>query len=142
MSCIPIVSVVGAGLLLSGCAQYAQESRADLRQPAESAASTQPQKAAHTRSASFGVASYYSYGGRTANGERYNPRQLTAAHRTLPFGTKLLVTNLANGHSVRVRVNDRGPFIRGRIVDVSYAAAQQLDMLGSGVEKVKVELEQ
>jgi rare lipoprotein A len=142
MSRVPMLGVLGAGLLLSACAQSAFESKVDVMQPEECVASMRPEKAVATRSASYGIASFYSYGGRTANGERYDPGQLTAAHRTLPFGTKLRVTNLNNGRSVRVRVNDRGPFIRGRIVDVSYAAAQQLDMVGSGVEKVKVELEQ
>jgi rare lipoprotein A len=137
-----MIGILGAGLLLSACAQSAFESKADRMQPEEGVASTRAEKAAAAHAASYGIASFYLYGGRTANGERYDPRQLTAAHRTLPFGTKLRVTNLNNGRSVRVRVNDRGPFIRGRIVDVSYAAAQQLDMVGSGVEKVKVELEQ
>jgi rare lipoprotein A len=90
--------------------------------------------------ASYGIASYYSYGGRTANGERYDPKQLTAAHRTLPFGTKLQVTNVNSGRSVVVRVNDRGPFIRGRVVDVSYAAARELNLLHAGTAKVKVEV--
>jgi rare lipoprotein A len=67
-------------------------------------------------------------------------RQLTAAHRTLPFGTRLRVTNLSNGHSVTVRINDRGPFVRGRDVDVSYSAAQTLGMTEQGVAKVKLEI--
>ncbi len=77
---------------------------------------------------------------RTVRGERYDPRQFTAAHRTLPFGTKLVVMNVNGCHSVTVRVNDRGPFIRGRLVDVSYAAARRLDLIHSGVGKVKVEV--
>ena len=83
-----------------------------------------------------GVASYYKSGVQTANGERFNPFGLTAAHRTLPFGTKLRVTNLRNGKSVIVRVNDRGPFIRGRVIDLSLGAAKLVEMTSAGVVKV------
>src|SRR5215475_14084208 len=77
--------------------------------------------------AQSGVASIYSYqGGRTASGERVHPSGLTAAHRSLPFGTKVKVTNRRNGKSVVVRINDRGPFIRGRIIDVTPAGARTL----------------
>ena len=92
--------------------------------------------------AASGVASYYSHGNRTASGERFDPHELTAAHRTLPFGTKLRVTNLSNGQSVTVRVNDRGPFVPGRVVDVSHSAAQSLGMVGQGVAKVKLDVVQ
>jgi len=71
-----------------------------------------------------GMASYYKSGRRTANGERFNPNGYTAAHRSLKFGTKVRVTNLRNGRSVIVRINDRGPFIRGRIIDLTYGAAR------------------
>lgn len=89
-----------------------------------------------------GTASYYSYGSstRTATGERFNPQDLTAAHRTLPFGTRVRVTNNWNGRSVIVRINDRGPFIRGRIIDVSLGAARQLGMISTGIASVKVEV--
>ena len=83
-------------------------------------------------------ASYYQHGSRTASGERFNPSGLTAAHRSLPFGTRLKVTNRANGRSVVVRVNDRGPFIRGRGLDVSRGAAAALGMIGSGVATLHV----
>lgn len=89
---------------------------------------------------SVGVASYYGkeFGGRrTANGERFNPAGLTAAHRSLPFGTKLQVTNLRNGKTVVVRVTDRGPFARGRVLDLSYGAARAVGMVSSGTAKVK-----
>jgi len=92
--------------------------------------------------ASQGVASFYSEGGRTANGEKFDPHELTAAHPSLPFGTKLRVTNTSNGQSVTVRVNDRGPFVQGRVVDVSYSAAQALGMVGSGTAKVKLDVVQ
>ena len=90
-----------------------------------------------------GQASYYGNelaGNRTASGERFNPRALTAAHRSLPLGSKVRVTNRANGKSVIVRINDRGPFVKGRLIDVSYAAAQQISMIRSGHARVKLEL--
>jgi rare lipoprotein A len=92
--------------------------------------------------ASHGVASFYTAGTVTASGEKFNTDGLTAAHPTLPFGTRLRVTNVATGQSVTVRVNDRGPFIRGRIVDVSYSAAATLGMVGEGVAKVKLDVVQ
>ena len=84
-----------------------------------------------------GLASYYKSGKQTANGERFNPNGLTAAHRTLPFGTKLRVTNLRNGKSVVVRINDRGPFIRGRVIDLSLGAAKLVGLNRSGVAKIR-----
>lgn len=91
---------------------------------------------------SKGMASYYGYesGNRTATGERFNPQGLTAAHRSLPFGTRVRVTNTGNGRSVVVRINDRGPFIRGRVIDVSLGAAKELGMISSGVAAVKIEI--
>lgn len=90
-----------------------------------------------------GMASYYSReiaGNRTANGEVCDPRALTAAHRTLPFGSKVRVTNLANGQSVVVRINDRGPFGRGRVIDISHAAAKEIGMHRSGTARVRLAL--
>jgi rare lipoprotein A len=86
--------------------------------------------------AESGLAAFYG-GGQTASGEVSGPG-LTAAHRTLPFGTKVLVTNTRNGKSVVVRITDRGPYGRGRIIDVSRAAARELDMIGSGTATVSV----
>lgn len=83
-------------------------------------------------SAQCGKASWYALHSRTASGERMNPSAMTAAHRSLPFGTKLRVTNQRNGKSVVVRINDRGPFIRGRVLDLSRGAAQQLGFISSG----------
>jgi rare lipoprotein A len=86
-------------------------------------------------------ASYYSYemGGRkTANGELFDPNAFTAASRTLPFGTKVKVTNLKNNKYVIVRINDRGPYVKGRTIDLSYAAAEQIDMIKSGVAEVEI----
>lgn len=89
-----------------------------------------------------GLASFYTEGTKTANGETFNTRELTAAHPSLPFGTKLRVTNVTNGQSVTVRVNDRGPYVPGRVVDVSYSAAEQLGMVKGGVAKVKLDVVQ
>jgi rare lipoprotein A len=88
------------------------------------------------QAANIGMASFYKTGRLTANGERFQPLGLTAAHRKLPFGTKLKVTNLKNGKSVLVRVNDRGPFIRGRILDLSLGAAKVIGLNKSGVAKI------
>ena len=98
--------------------------------------------AAETPDASNGLASFYTEGTQTANGEKFDTHELTAAHRTLPFGTRLRVTNVATGRSVTVRVNDRGPFVAGRVVDVSYSAAQTLGMVGGGLAKVKLDVVQ
>ncbi|MDX2472576.1 MAG: septal ring lytic transglycosylase RlpA family protein [Candidatus Krumholzibacteria bacterium] len=90
-----------------------------------------------------GLASYYGhqYHGRTtANGETYDENAMTAAHRTLPFGTRVRVTNLENGKEVLLRINDRGPFVEGRIIDVSWRAAQDLDFVQEGVVKARVEV--
>lgn len=101
-----------------------------------------PRSAArHDDALAEGMASYYgaAHRGRaTANGERFDPSALTAAHRTLPFGTCLRVQNLRNQRSVEVRVNDRGPFVQGRIVDVSEAAARQLDFVREGIARVRL----
>jgi peptidoglycan lytic transglycosylase len=95
-----------------------------------------------SKPASGGLASYYSEGKSTASGEKFDANELTAAHPTLPFGTRLRVTNTATGKSVTVRVNDRGPYVRGRVVDVSYSAAQALGMLRSGTANVKLDVVQ
>jgi rare lipoprotein A len=87
-----------------------------------------------------GGASWYSLHSRTASGERMNPTMLTAAHRSLRFGTKLKVTNRNNGRAVVVRINDRGPFIRGRVLDLSRAAANQIGMVHSGTAKICYEV--
>jgi rare lipoprotein A len=94
------------------------------------------------KTASNGVASFYTEGTQTANGEKFNTMDMTAAHPTLPFGTKLRVTDVASGKSVTVRINDRGPYVPGRVVDVSYSAANALGMLDRGVAKVKLDVVQ
>ena len=90
-----------------------------------------------------GIASFYSTkfnGKRTANGEKFNNNALTAAHKTLPFGSQIKVTNLKNGLSVIVRINDRGPYVRGRIIDLSKAAAKKIGFGRSGTLRVKLEV--
>ena len=154
-----------AGATLAGCVQHtATERSASLGvSPQGSPAQAAPQRRAsvahHRRVAaasrkrirfarpaastdgSVGIASFYKYEAKTASGEQFNPRELTAAHRTLPFGTRLRVTNVATGQSVTVRVNDRGPFIPGRVVDVSHSAAKELGMIDRGITKVRLEVE-
>jgi rare lipoprotein A len=93
-----------------------------------------------TKTASEGVASFYTEGTKTASGEKFNTHDLTAAHPTLPFGTKLRVTNVSSGQTVTVRVNDRGPYVHGRVVDVSHSAADALGMVGKGLANVKLEV--
>ncbi|MEM7703459.1 MAG: septal ring lytic transglycosylase RlpA family protein [Pseudomonadota bacterium] len=95
------------------------------------------------RTLGTGVASYYGkrfHGRLTANGERFNMNAMTAAHKTLPFGTRVRVTNPSNGRSVTVRINDRGPFIRGRTIDLSRAAATKLGMISRGHARVKLDI--
>lgn len=90
-----------------------------------------------------GEASWYGkkfHGRTTASGEIYNMYKLTAAHRTLPFGTLVEVTHFENGKKVVVRINDRGPSIRRRIIDLSYAAAEQIDMIAQGIARVRIEV--
>jgi rare lipoprotein A len=90
-----------------------------------------------------GVASWYGpgfHGRRTASGEIYDQFALTAAHRTLPHGTRVRVVNLSNAREVAVRINDRGPFVDDRVIDVSYAAARQLEMIGPGTVPVRIEI--
>jgi len=98
--------------------------------------------ASGTQVASQGLASFYTEGTQTASGENFDTHELTAAHPSLPFGTRLRVTNVATGRSVTVRVNDRGPYVPGRVVDVSYSAAETLGMVGRGIAKVKLDVVQ
>ncbi len=120
---------------------YRTASRSERRTRNPEAASFT--KAAYSGGSSHsGMASYYGSesGSRTASGAHFNPSAMTAAHRTLPFGTKVRVTNKRNGRSVVVTINDRGPFIRGRIIDLSSGAAGVIGMRSSGVAPVSVEV--
>jgi rare lipoprotein A len=88
----------------------------------------------------WALASWYSQGHRTANGERFNPNALTVAHRTLPFGTELKLTNEQTGKTVVARVNDRGPFVKGRTLDVTRGVAQKLGFKDKGMEHLRMEV--
>jgi peptidoglycan lytic transglycosylase len=157
---VQVLAVAGATAMLAACTQTAMVDqkpalalRAPATQPARMVSSVvrrpvavarrhtpfTPRKHASATNA-HGLASFYAHGSRTANGEKFDPDKLTAAHRTLPFGTRLKVTDLSTGRSVTVRVNDRGPFIPGRIVDVSHSAAESLGMTGRGLAKVKLDV--
>ena len=127
-----LLLVLGMVVLGAGCAST------------PSTPSTHPQSVTSTADLrpSVGIASYYGkkyHGRKTASGETYNMNALTAAHRTMPFGTQVKVTNLANDRSVVVRINDRGPFIKGRVVDVSLEAARRLQIVGAGTARVLLE---
>ena len=138
-ACAQSPSVVSKSELLTGSRQtsLSDNPRANKRQTATLAREARPTERSVS---SVGLASYYSEGTRTASGERFNPQELTAAHPSLPFGTRLRVTNLSTGRSVVVRVNDRGPFVPGRVVDVSYSAAASLGMTEKGTAKVKLDV--
>lgn len=85
-----------------------------------------------------GQASYYRHGARTANGERFDPNGLTAAHRSLPFGSKVRVVDTRTGRAVTVRINDRGPFVHNRVIDLAQGAARELGMVSRGVASVRI----
>lgn len=134
--------------LLAGCVnqplQRQAEAPAPTPQPAPAAKAPTPQEKPRSEPSyqAQGKASYYAsrhHGRRTASGERLNNNAFTAAHRVLPFGTRVRVTNLSNERSVVVRITDRGPHGRDRLIDLSQAAARQLDMLRAGVAQVRVE---
>jgi rare lipoprotein A len=117
----------------------AAQLRAQRRHAAAAPSKRRP-AAAPKGSASHGVASFYWQPQRVASGGWFNPNAMTAAHKTLPFGTNVRVTHLGNGRSVDVRINDRGPYIAGRIIDLSKAAASILGMTAQGIARVKVEV--
>lgn len=132
--------LLGVVPMLIGCSSTARFT-SEKKNPDVRYSATKNGKA-DSKTVMQGMASYYGpkyHGRKTASGEVFDMYQFTAAHQQLPFGTKLKVTNLSNGKSVMVRVNDRGPFVGNRILDLSYGAAKQLDMLSSGVTEVKLE---
>src|SRR5262249_18025745 len=117
--------------------------RAGGESPAATGPITIPGRTAAPSRAPDGIASYYGrdhHGRKTANGETFDMYKMTAAHRSLPFGSRVRVTNLANNRSVIVRINDRGPYIAGRIIDLSQAAAEKLEMIKPGIVQVRVEV--
>jgi rare lipoprotein A len=132
--------------LVAPTRQAALEPRREVRSVAHTPVSVvrvrEPERSVAAAGGSRGLASFYTEGTETASGEKFDTHELTAAHPTLPFGTRLQVTNVATGRSVTVRVNDRGPFVKGRVVDVSYSAAQALGIVHAGVANVKVDVVQ
>src|ERR1700692_4670286 len=157
-----LFAVTLAGSLLAACAQSSVVTRNSEFAPTSRQASLQPRQTASllthrrmastkrhtpfarhnngTKVASQGVASFYTEGTETASGEKFDTHDLTAAHPTLPFGTKLRVTNVSTGRSVTVRVNDRGPYVPGLVVDVSYSAAGALGIVDKGIANVKLDV--
>lgn len=140
------VAWVAFALTMAGCVSTPASVSmppSDVSPPPEvlPAPSVLPPPAVPSPRVQIGKASWYGephHGRRTASGEIYDMRQLTAAHRTLPFGTRLLVTNLKNGRTVEVRVNDRGPVAADRMIDLSYAAAEELGAVSDGLFPVRV----
>ncbi|MBI4239191.1 MAG: septal ring lytic transglycosylase RlpA family protein [Deltaproteobacteria bacterium] len=126
-----VVVLAACSALVAGCS--AQQAHHRMQSHAPAAA-----RSYHATGSASWYGRYF-HGRRTASGERFNQRAMTCAHRHLPFGTQLRVTNLANDRSIVVRVNDRGPFVRGRIVDLSHEAARQLQFIGQGHTKVRLE---
>ena len=131
------------GLGLAGCAgeRLSVEPRA-FGAPASSGASAE--KGGRWRLYETGIASWYGgrwHGRKTANGERYDQNSMTAAHKKLPFNTRVRVTNLRTGKSCVVRINNRGPYIRGRVIDLSVAAAKKIGSHSGGISRVKLEVE-
>ncbi len=137
-----VVLCVFFGFFLLGCASTPRFTKSRTDEP--SISSTKDiQPPPNAKQSYEGIASYYAtdfHGKKTANGETFDMHKFTAAHRSFPFGTKVKVTNLENGKSVIVRVNDRGPFKLERIMDLSYGAAEALDMIATGTAKVKLDV--
>ena len=129
------------GVLLSGCVETTNYRYKNNTKPYTVGGKTYYPMASANGFTETGVASWYGpgfHGKKTASGERYNQNAFTAAHKTLPFGTNVRVTNLDNGKNTTVVINDRGPFKTGRIIDLSNAAAKQLGVVGTGTARVKI----
>lgn len=127
----------------AACERSGSGARVSGKSGASAAARSKTQARQAPKRRLIGVASYYGPGfvnRPTANGERFDPRAMTAAHRTLPFGTRVRVTNLENGRQVVVRINDRGPYRKGRVIDLSRAAARRLGFVEDGVTNVRIEV--
>lgn len=138
------IVIVSLFLVNSGCSSSPRFKRSSYGTSGQSRhfGTTATRNNSHGRSQT-GMASYYGngfHGKKTANGETYNRHELTAAHKKLPFNTRIKVTNLENNRSVVVRINDRGPFAKRRILDLSEGAAKKIDMIKSGVAKVRIEV--
>jgi rare lipoprotein A len=137
-----------AGMLLTGCASPPRFAERGDQHSGERRPVAQPGQPAQQNSGKIlltleGIASYYAHdfhGKQTSNGEIFDMNALTAAHRTFPFGTKVRVTNLENNKIVIVRVNDRGPFVEGRMMDLSMGAAKEIDLIRTGTARVRLEV--
>ncbi len=128
----PVLWVIASILLLSGCSTMTRH----LPSPPPAAAPSSAAPPAHVVTASWYGAELS--GRRTRSGEVFNPSELTAASRSLPIGSRVKVTNVSNGRAVVVRINDRGPFVKGRGIDLSHAAAQRIGFIGKGVGRVQI----
>jgi rare lipoprotein A len=139
MKSIPFVAIVlCSAFILQGCGITGRTASGSAEIPSKRTTKVKDVNAIET-----GVASWYGpdfHGRQTANGEKYDMNGMTAAHRTLPFNTMVLVENLDNGKTVEVRINDRGPFAKNRIIDLSKAAASQVEMIGPGTARVRIYL--
>lgn len=136
-----LLMVLACGALGVGCA--GSRRAPEPARPLESGAPA-ADEGGRWRTYETGVASWYGgrwHGRKTANGERYNQNSLTAAHKRLPFNTKVKVTNLRTGKSCVVRINNRGPYVRGRVIDLSVAAAKQIGSYDGGLSRVRLEVE-
>ena len=134
---------LAASLLCSACGRHRAVAHIPPTPPASSGRTAPPPATARPGTIEVGYASWYGdpyHGRRAANGEIYDKNQMTAAHRTLPFETMVKVANLENGRSTVVRITDRGPFVKGRIIDLSLAAAKQVAMIGPGTALVRLEI--
>ena len=145
-----ILLCLGLGLVAGGCAKRVPSSAssppvpkgAKQQKPYTIAGKTYRPLATAEGFTQTGIASWYGkdfHGRKTANGETYDMHGVSAAHKILPFNTKVRVTNLDNGKQIDVRINDRGPFIRGRIIDLTYTAAKRIGMVGPGTARVRIE---
>jgi rare lipoprotein A len=134
-----LAAALSLAVLVAACARTRHEPPTATPAPAAPPAAVAPPR--EPRAVLTGTASWYGephHGRTTASGERFDMHALTAAHRTLPLGTRVLVTNVANGRAVEVRINDRGPAVAERIIDLSYAAARALGAVGDGVFRVRI----
>lgn len=137
----PIYRNTGAEIAASSAAA----GRGRIAKPRKTAHPVDVSQISRKNAYQVGVASYYGekfHGRKTANGETFNMYKMTAAHRVLPLGTMIRVTHLTNGRRVVVKVNDRGPFIEGRVLDLSFAAALELEMVAAGTAEVMIEITQ
>ena len=139
MLCFLVVIALFTGTTKADCFPCFDQNTVTYKQKTTKKKNTKQKTVVYDTGGNTGIASYYWQPQAVACGGRFNPRALTAAHKTYPCGSKVLVTNMRNGATVTVTINDRGPFVRGRIIDLSLAAAQQIGMVKSGLTKVTIQ---